>query len=527
MKSFNMLFKLEMTLLKNNVLSIVKNPKRIITYVIYIAFMTWVILSNTKNFSESSMNFDSFYSYASGGVFIMLFMMGYGLTTKSSIYFKRSEINILFTSPIDQRKILMFALLKRIPVYLLTSLYTLIFLLSIVINLYHPTMGELIITCFGYTMVFLVLEPLGFCIFAIGTKLQRTDVNQRFLKVIFAVIAAIAVIQVALAVRDQGLNVATVMGGLGSENLNWLPIIGWGKQLTLTALYGITPLSYVYLALMVGLYLTLVLLTYFLGDDYYEDVIQTSEERDVIIKKARSGKMQFSGFHFKKKKIKAKDTQKYAGAIYWKRKLITMKTDISVFFSMETILCLVLGAGSSFLINGEAQPYSAVIVTGIYFYMKFLFSMNTALDQELKMHYYYTLPDTAINKMISVTKLDLIKFFINIMVLVVSNIIISQHISLTLVILPFAATMFYTMMMMSSFLMKLFFSTEDFNRLLIMFKMLQMIIVLLPSIITMIILGILTESIFFALLGSFIVNLILTTVILGMSDVLFNRLELK
>ncbi len=489
--------------------------------------MTWVILSNTKNFSESSMNFDSFYSYASGGVFIMLFMMGFGLTKKSSIYFKMSDINILFTSPIDQRKILMFTLLKRIPVYLLTSLYTLIFLLSIVINLYHPTMGEILITCFGYTMVFLVLEPLGFCIFAIGTKLQRTDVNQRFLKILFAVIAAIAVIQVALAVKDQGLNVATVMGGLGSDNLNWLPIIGWGKQLTLTALYGITPMSYVYLALMIGLYLTLVLLTYFLGDDYYEDVIQTSEERDVIIKKARSGKMQFSGFHFKKKKIKAKDTQKYAGAIYWKRKLITMKTDISVFFSMETILCLVLGIGSSLLINGESQPYSAVIVTGIYFYMKFLFSMNTALDQELKMHYYYTLPDTAINKMISVTKLDLIKFFINILVLVVSNIIISQHISLTLVILPFAATMFYTMMMMSSFLMKLFFSTEDFNRLLVMFKMLQMIIILLPSIITMIILGILTKSIFFALLGSFIVNLILTTVILGMSDVLFNRLELK
>ena len=52
MKSFSMLFRIERTLLKNNILSIVKNPKRVITYVLYIALMTWVILNNAKNFSS-------------------------------------------------------------------------------------------------------------------------------------------------------------------------------------------------------------------------------------------------------------------------------------------------------------------------------------------------------------------------------------------------------------------------------------------------------------------------------------------
>ncbi len=60
-----------------------------------------------------------------------------------------------------------------------------------------------------------------------------------------------------------------------------------------------------------------------------------------------------------------------------------------------------------------------------------------------------------------------------------------------------------------------------------MFKMLQMLIVLLPSIVTMIIIGVTTESVLLALLGSTAVNIVVTSVFLGLSDVIFNKLELK
>lgn len=527
MQSFSMLFRLEKTLLKNNILTIIKSPKRMITYVLYFVLMTWVVFSNSKNFGNASTNPDSFYNYASGGVFIMLFMLGFGLTKKSSIYFKMCDINLLFTAPVDPRKLLMFTLLKRIPVYLLTSLYTLIFLVSMVIGLFQPSTIELMVTCFGYTMVFLVLEPLGFCIFAIATKLQNSEINQKYMKMLFAGIGVFALYQVYLSVNTNGFSIQSVMGGLGSDDLNWLPIIGWGKQLTLTSLTGVSTMTYVYLGLMIVLYFTLVILTYILGDDYFEDVIQSSEEKNILIKKARSGRLHFNGIHFKNKKIKTNDTQKYAGAIYWKRKLITMKTDLSVFFSMESVLCLILGIGSAYFIEGDSAPFGAVIVTGIYFYMKFLLSTNTSLDQELKMHYYYTLPDTAIHKMIAVTKLDVIRFFINISVLVAANAVFSQHISGLMVLLPVAAAMFYVMMLLSSFLLKLFFTAEDYNRLMVMFKMLQMLLVLMPAFITMLVIAILTESTFYALLGSLVVNILLTTIILGLSDVIFNRLELK
>lgn len=523
MKSFSILFQLEKTLLINQIKSIISNPKRVISYLAYLIFMSWVVFVNIKNFSGQSSNV--FAQYANGGVFIFMLMIAYGMTKKSSIYFKMSEINLIFTAPFDQRKLLMFTLLKRIPVYLLTSIYTLIFIMSMVIGMYHPSILELVISCIGYTLVLLILEPLGFCMFAIGTRLRRPELSTGVTKKIFIALALGAFVSVVLSIRADGLSIQSIFSGLGNEWLNLLPIIGWGKALTLTAVTGISVSTYIYLGLMFGLYALLVILTYVLGTDYYEDVIETSELRTEQINNAKQGKYSFA-IQLKKKAIKIKDTYRLAGAIHWKKRLLTSKSDISVYFSLETVLCLVIGVGGYFFMK-DAIKYLPFTVSGIYFYIKFLFSMNTSLDKELGMHYFYTIPDTSVKKLINVLKIDVMRFFINISVISLVCGVLSGTFEPILVLLPFAVTSFYIMMLMASFTLKLFFSSEDFNRLLIMFKMLQMFVVLIPSVIALIVIGALTQSVFLALLGSTTVNVVIIAVFLGLSDMILNRMELK
>jgi hypothetical protein len=375
-------------------------------------------------------------------------------------------------------------------------------------------------------LVMLILEPLGFCIFAIATKFKKPSISETLPKKIIVGLAVITGLVVIFSIKDSGFGLASVFEGLGHEMLNYLPIVGWGRALTITALTGINTMTYIYLALMIGTYVLLVGLTYMLGSDYYEDVITSSEIRNELMKDAKSGKINFKGLHLRKKAIKIKDKYKRSGAVHWKKKLLTTKSDISVYFSMESVLALILGIGSVIFLSDEKE-FSVYIVAVIYFYMKFLFSMNTSLDKELNMHYFYTIPDSAFMKLINVTKVDVIRFFTTMVIMVVSNSIAGQHFELAYFVLPFATTMFYSMMLISSFTLKLFFSAEDFNRLLIMFKMLQMLIVLLPSIVTMIIIGVTTESVLLALLGSTAVNVVVTSVFLGLSDVIFNKLELK
>jgi len=523
MKSFSVLLNIEKSIIKNKVFEIIKSPKRLIAYILYAAFMAWVLFFNSKNFD--AFNSGSMMTYGQGGVFIFVFMMAYGLTKKSSIFFKMSEVNLIFTSPVDPRKLLLFTLLKRIPQYLFTSVVTLVFLLAMVISVFNPSLQEVVLTGVGYSLLLLVLEPLGFCLFAIFTRKGKPDMSESLVKKLFILIGLVAGGFVVNSIRLNGLSLTSIFNGLGHPFLNMIPIVGWGKALTVTAMTGITGSTYLYLGLMVVMYIALVGLTYFLGTDYYEDVIGASEERQKLISEAKQGKNQFKGFHFKKKKVAIKDKYKKAGAIHWKKKTLTSKSDLSVYLSLESLLCLLLSIGGSIFME-ETQAL-AYMVMGLYFYIKFLFSMNTSLDKELNKHYFYTIPDNGMRKLVQVSKIDVVRFFINACIIVVSTYVMTRNNDIGLIVLPFAATMFYVMMLLSSFTLKLFFTSEDFNRLLLLFKMFQTILVLMPSAVTMIVIGILTESVLLALLGSLGINLLLASVFLALGDTILNRMELK
>ncbi|MCH4886603.1 hypothetical protein EZV73_03435 [Acidaminobacter sp. JC074] len=523
MKSFSVLLSIEKAIIKNKVLEIIKSPKRLITYTLYIAFMAWVLVFNSRNFD--GFNRESMMTYGQGGVFIFVFMMAYGLTKKSSIFFKMSEVNLIFSSPVDPRKLLLFTLLKRIPQYLFTSVITLVFLLAMVISVFNPSLQEVIITGLGYSLLLLTLEPLGFCLFAIFTKKGRPEMSESLVKKLFILIGLIAGGFVLNNIRVNGFSMTSVFDGLRHQLLNMIPIVGWGKALTVTAMTGVTSLTYIYLSLMVLMYIALVGLTYFLGTDYYEDVIGASEKRQKLISEAKQGKNQFKGFHFKKKKVTIKDKYKKAGAIHWKKKMLTSKSDLSVYLSLESLLCLILSIGGSiFMEETQALPY---MVMGLYFYIKFLFSMNTSLDKELNKHFFYTIPDNGMRKLVMVSKIDVVRFFINACIVVMTTYIMTRNNDIGLIVLPFAASMFYVMMLLSSFTLKLFFTAEDFNRLLLLFKMFQMILVMMPSAIAMMIIGMLTESVALALLGSLGINLLLASIFLALGDTILNRMELK
>lgn len=526
MRAYRFLFNIERKLLVNNIRAIIQSPKRLITYALYLVFMTWVIMTNMKNVGNgSSQEALSIYEiYFKGGAFLLILFMGYGLLKKSTMAFRMSEINLLFTAPVDSRKLLIFNVLKKIPTYLLTSIYTLVFILSIMIRMYHPSLLELLVTCIGYTMVLLILEPISFCMFVISTKIKKEEFASNAVKAFFLVIVLMALVPVAMRVMDKGFSAKSVFDGLGSVYLNYIPVIGWGRFLTTSVIDGISSMTYLALTGMFVMYGIFLAITFKLGDDYYEDVIITSEERHQKVKEYKEGKSNLKGFQLKKKKVSKTKFKKGAGALNWKRQHMLKRTDVSAYFSMETLICLALAIGGMIFMK-DPDIEAIYFVTGLFFYAKFLFSMETELDRELKKPFYYLIPDTAMRKVLSIISIDLMRFFIN--VSLIAGLYSFFNFKMEYIILPFAVTLMYTVMLLSSYLFNMFLPSEDFKRLILMFKMLQMLIVVLPSIIVMIIVGVISESVAMVLLSAVLINLLIAGIILGLSEVLFMRLELK
>lgn len=524
MKSFSILLGIEKCILKNKIRMIISNPKRFITYLVYIIFMGSMLLLNAKNFENIGK--ENFGKYGVIGMSLMIFFMFISLTKKSTFAFKMSEINMIFTAPIDERKVLLFALLKRIPTSLFTALFSLMFLIAMAIGALQPSFLEIAVTCIGYSLIILLIEPLGFCMYTIAMRRKKTETSQYPMIALLIIAAAVMLAFAGLEVINNGFSVESISKGLNHPVTNWIPIIGWGKALSIVTITGITGQTYIYLGLLLLTYVVLFITTYRLGVDYYEDVIETSELRAELVKKAKRGK-QFDGkMLLRKKKVELKDKYKGAGAIFWKKQLVTIKTSISVFFTFESVLALIMGIGSGLFLKDE--PTVGVIVMGaVYLYIKFLFSFNTELDKELNRHYFYTIPDSAMKKLFYVTHLDVLRYFINSVILVVINLVITQNIDVAYVVIPFTFTSFYFIIVVSSFVLKLFFNVEDYERLLVLFKMIQNIVIMLPALVTTIAIGVITKSVLYALIGGLVVNSIIGIVFLALGDTVLSRLELK
>lgn len=527
MNDYRLLLHLDRKQFVNSLKSILQNPKRLLIYVGYIAFMVWVVFINVSNSSDASFTEQgNFEGYVGGGLFILLSMTVIGMLKKSSIFFKMADVNYLFTAPIDNRKILLITLIKRIPVYIMTTIYTLIFILSIVFRSYSPDFKQILITTLSFALVYLITETISFMIFVISAKWKLENLRAWFIKGAMVAIFIPLLVSLYKNMSTVGWNLEGLLAGVNDKWLNFIPIIGWGRYLILTVLSGITSITlWVFLG-MVLTYLILIVPTFLLADDYYEDVLQQSEQMSQLKTQIKTGRYKKKIAWQFKKKVSLKDKSTYGKAFNWKRKIMILKSDFSLYFSLETLLGVLACLGAYFFLDFDIK-YAPYIISGIYFYLKFLFFMQNHLGEELDKPYIYVIPDSPKKKILATVTVDLMRFMINVIVVTLISAILSQNFEIGYIILPLAATSTYAIMLLSNYLVNLFLPSEDVERLYILLRALQMILLLVPSIIATVILGIVTQNVAMALGGMFGVNGLIAFVILMLSDVLFEKLEFK
>lgn len=327
MNEFSLLFNTELKLIKNNLARIITTPKVIISYIAVLIFMSWGIISNFKHSAELPISIDNLALYLGAATFALFTVLYYVSTKQNSVVFRISEINLLFTAPVDPKKILFFNLVRKIPPAFLSSALMLVFAIPFTKRHFDPSHTELIFFFLGITMIFLILEPLSFFFFAIGTRLNKSTLSHSFAKLAIVSISALVLISASLSIYRNGLSFESLLLGVNANYLDWIPIIGWGRHLILSVAHGVSTQTVVTLVAMISTYIILIIATYFLGNGYYEDIISTSEQSEKIIADAKEGVYDFipTLSFTRQKEIHIRSIGSYSFAFDWKRRLLLRK----------------------------------------------------------------------------------------------------------------------------------------------------------------------------------------------------------
>jgi hypothetical protein len=329
----------------------------------------------------------------------------------------------------------------------------------------------------------------------------------------------------------------SIITGIESNLMNYIPLIGWCRAIFMS-MFNLDYTIFIYLFLQISFIIIINAYIIISTDDYYEDVLSSTENKAAYIEKRKSGKNSINlDININKhKKINFKKTHYGSEAFHWKNKITSIRKDFHYLFGIQTLLFLALSiiAILSKQYKFNDLDYSTVftILTIFILYIYTLFSMRSGGQEELDMPFFFLIPENNIKKLISINKLAAERMIINTIALFSIPTFIDFKNSLLYFLLFIMFNSVYCVINFSNILIRSFFRNEaDFTLMLPLIKLIQLFLILFPSGIGALI-GVLIgssipiplELILFTTI--FISNILSILIVLILSDVIINRIEL-
>lgn len=327
---------------------------------------------------------------------------------KGSTYFRFSDVNLVFTSPIKSSNVLLYGFIKHTASSLLLVLFTLFQLPNIKNNF--------LLTGYGVWMILLavllysVVSPLlGMVLYVFASKSKSgRKVAKRVLDLLLALF--VFGMFISIITCDDLLNSAVRY--LNLEVFSWLPVIGQLATITSAAVYGINAVFYISIAILLVIIAVLLLILYKNNPDYYEDVLVATEFREQKIKAKKEGYDAYFAIADKARKINSKFTRNGAAAIFQKQMIEYRKASYFLFFDKSSLFIVLMGLVYHFFMPGSSD---FKIFTVFFFsaYLLFFFIIQGKWPQEIKKHYVFLVPESDGKKLFYVTLAENIKNLID------------------------------------------------------------------------------------------------------------------
>jgi hypothetical protein len=279
-----------LTKLKNQLKSVFKSPGKIIYLVFLIGLIVVTVLGGNsakmsgrtfRDLRELTAGVTVFYS----AMFILMSYKGFG---NGASMFSMADVNLIFPAPFPQRKVLFYGLFQQMGTSLLLGVFVL-FQYSWLHSTFNVGYGVVLLILLGYAVTVFFAQITAMVIYAFTSS---DDGRKRLVKAIyFAVIAAFVVFIAAVSLGDQMQIVSKAVAAVNGPVVGLFPVSGWVGRAVAGALLGNTLEIVFGLALSIVCLVALVCLIVFGKQDFYEDVLKSSEVAQSAITARKEGRV--------------------------------------------------------------------------------------------------------------------------------------------------------------------------------------------------------------------------------------------
>ncbi len=396
--------------IKNAVIDLLHHPARLILYLFLAAMLGLSLLNGTeREVREPGSYLDI--GILHGVYFAILFLITVpsvlsGLKSGAT-FFRMSDVNFLFVSPISPKKILAYGLVKQMA----SSIFMMIFLMfyaGMAINLFGITVWQMVALVAGIALIVFTIQLITLLVYSYSSG--RPERTGWIKTVLYAEIG----MMVAFTLSNfwfHGANQQSLFAALASPYLEFAPVVGWIKGMVFAIMNGDTVRAAVFAALNAAVVAGSVLLFAKSNSDYYEDVLQTTESTFELKQAVKDGKTAgVRGMNTQPRRVT--DTGIWHGwgaSVFFFKHIREMKrknripflrgTSI-VLLAINVILAFVLRAISGGA-RDDAMPNGLILVIALSMssYIQFFFNAAGDWTLELMKPYIYLVPEKPFAKL--------------------------------------------------------------------------------------------------------------------------------
>ena len=379
--------------LKNQLKSFLKSPVKLICFVLAAACIGLTIFSGQKMNTQDSIRdireltaiITAFYSV----MFVVMSYKGFG---NGASMFSMADVNMIFTAPFVQRKVLFYGLFQQLGTSVLLGIFVL-FQYGWLHGVYGVGYGVVLLLLLGYALTIFLAQISAMVIYAFTSA---NDGRKRLVKIIyFAVIAAFAVCIALPALGNRADMIGEAAAAVNGPVVGLFPVSGWIGRAVAGILLGNATSVVVGLLLSAAFLAGMVSLMTYGKQDFYEDVLKSSEITQSAITARKEGRVGDTS----PSRVKLGKTGIGKGfgasAFYYKHRLENRRSRAFILEPVSLIYAVIVIVMAFFT---KGAGISAVFTTATIFQI-FIVALGR-FNKELTKPYIYLIPEPPLQKML-------------------------------------------------------------------------------------------------------------------------------
>lgn len=385
--------------LKNGILDFIKKPSRLIITLLFAGLLVFSALTSTSDSPHQyTRDINELYAIIFG-----LYTLIFVLISKNGFYngasmFTMQDVNLIFTSPLKQNTVLSYGLIQQLGRSLMLGFFIL-FQSGTVCATYGVGFEVLIYILIGYGVTVFLSQMLAMVIYSLTSS---DDKKKKALKgVYYAVIAGFGGYAVYLCLQNGGINLTSIISVTQNHIAVFFPVSGMTSLAVRGAISADVPeiiCGIIYCAAFWVLYRVAVR---FINSDYYEDVLQSTENSFSAIAARKEGKAAENA----PKNIKTGKTginkSFGASAIYEKHKIENRRSK-KLILSAASVVTVIFSIITAFVFSDEP-----IAVFGMNIYIMTMTVAAGRWAKELSYPYIYLIPESSFKKLLYTIKSDI------------------------------------------------------------------------------------------------------------------------